>query len=419
MEPLEIRPLAAYVANPSLMQPPPAIVAGLLYEARVTLLSGREKKAGKSTFAAAMLSAVSRGVPFLGQPTKRKQGLWLAEEALGDVARRFVALGADPEWIDIAALPYAGTPADRVQQIDEAVQGRDYEWIAADTISVLQAGMKSHNDSAEMIALMHPLVQIAREREIALFLLAHANRSGDQEYRGSTEVGARVDVIAALTEGASPSQRKLSIKGRFGVDELTIAYDGAGTFSMAGGELPVEMRTLEFIVLNPGALSGEIERGVGGRAVAVREAIKTLTRTGKIDRRLERRGGRAVHAHFPRGFGVVTTEQNPGGMVQLAPNHPVPSDSENPCGGRLLGVGTSESDPHAESVGDGAGRLVTVAGTDSGRNRTRPVVPPPPDVVRGGTDGQLGMEELGHSPLRVPESVRGPNGEDAGGNPVW
>lgn len=85
----------------------------------------------------------------------------------------------------------------------------------------------------------------------------------------------------------------------------------------------------------------------------------------------------------------------------------------------MLGVGTSESDPHAESVGDGAGRLVTVAGTDSGRNRTRPVVPPPPDVVRGGTDGQLGMEELGHSPLRVPESVRGPNGEDAGGNPVW
>jgi hypothetical protein len=89
--PLEVFSLTELMARPDLMEKPPAVIPRLLYRERATLYAAREKL-GKTTFATAAVAAISRGVPFLDEPTRRAPVLWMTEEHLGDPTRRLPGL---------------------------------------------------------------------------------------------------------------------------------------------------------------------------------------------------------------------------------------------------------------------------------------------------------------------------------------
>lgn len=65
----EVVRLDEVLADPTMLQPPLALVPGLVWRGRLSMLAGREKD-GKSTFAAAGVAAMTRGHEFLGDPTE-------------------------------------------------------------------------------------------------------------------------------------------------------------------------------------------------------------------------------------------------------------------------------------------------------------------------------------------------------------
>ena len=58
---------------------PPTVARPIAHQSRVTLLHAREKT-GKSTLLRAAVAAVTRGLPFLEQPTISGLVLWVGEE---------------------------------------------------------------------------------------------------------------------------------------------------------------------------------------------------------------------------------------------------------------------------------------------------------------------------------------------------
>ena len=83
----------------------PQVVARLIaHVGRVTLLHAREK-VGKSTLIAAAVAAVTRGRPFLEQPTMAGDVLWVGEEAVGDVKRRLVQWDGDLARVFFVSRP--------------------------------------------------------------------------------------------------------------------------------------------------------------------------------------------------------------------------------------------------------------------------------------------------------------------------
>jgi hypothetical protein len=85
-----VRSLRELLEDPSLLEPPKALIPHIAYRGRVTLISGQDK-AGKSTLLTQAAACLSAGLLFLDhqlQPTG-KRALWIAlDEDLGDFVRR-------------------------------------------------------------------------------------------------------------------------------------------------------------------------------------------------------------------------------------------------------------------------------------------------------------------------------------------
>lgn len=295
---LRVFSLAELLRDPTLTERPQALIPRLAWRGRTTLLSGREK-AGKSTLIASLVARKSHGDPIFGEPTRQARTMWVAEEHIGDVARRFADMGADPEWIAVVEAPAEGSSVERVTAIHQAAAAGSYDVIVIDTLATLLAGLRSWDDAAQVATVMMPLVQVARDLDVALVLNAHASKSGNS-YRGSTELSARVDVIAEMDEGteAKPRHRKINVKGRLGMDAFTVVFDGRDFELSTGGELPIEMRVQEFVIQNPGCSQRDILAKVKGeRAAEMKSAIDRLVANAKI----EKAGKPTRYSFFPAG----------------------------------------------------------------------------------------------------------------------
>lgn len=300
--PLVVHSLAELRRQRELLEKPPAVTPRLTWKGRATMLSAREKLGGKSTLARSAVSRLSCGDRFLGEPTRPARSLWLGEEHVGDVVRQFVAMGADDTMIDIADVPADGDPMGRVERIARAVAEGEYALVVVDTLAALLAGLKSFDDPALNVEVMTRLVQIARDTDVALLLLAHATKSGTG-YRGTTEYGARVDVVVEMERVGErqPRHRKLTVVGRLGTDDFTVIFDDRDYALAERRELPLEMRVRDYITANIGATQRAVEKAVGGRASDVRSAIATLLLNKHIVNQPERKGNKTTHRLYPPG----------------------------------------------------------------------------------------------------------------------
>lgn len=271
--------LAEILANPELLARPVGVVGSLVLSGRVTLLSAREK-AGKSTVAAAMAAAVSRGVPFLDVPTTRGCVVWLGvEEALEAVANRFADLGAAPE--DLHLVRHVKDPLADLRRV---IRLHRPSLMVVDTLPTLLSHMPHPPESGASMrwaGIMRQITALAREYECGLLLLHHARRA-DGGYRDSTAIGAGVDMILEMRVERNGA-RRLSAKGRWQLDDMRFRLDlelNVYHRLTDGSQSELEERIIKFVRQNPGCSAADLRSAVTGKNDGITKATHSLIERG-------------------------------------------------------------------------------------------------------------------------------------------
>jgi hypothetical protein len=276
--------LAVLQRQPRLLQKPSVIVPNIAARGRVTLLAAREK-AGKSTVMGYACAQVSRGGDLWGHPVEPSPVLWVGlEEFIGDPVRAFTKLKADKERVFIVSR----LGGDRgFNQLRAEVEACRPALVVVDSLTAFaRNSLEDENSSVAATKLLQPLLEWTHEGNFALVLLHHAAKSGS--YRGSTAIGATVDMIVQLDfiKGC-PEGRSFTPKGRFEAEYQELVRDKA-TMAWTVRARTEAMGTAKERIVE--ALADRVERtltdlrsAVGGRGVIIDEAVRSLLAEGRIE----------------------------------------------------------------------------------------------------------------------------------------
>lgn len=241
-----------------------ATIAGLLAPGDLALLTGAAKS-GKSTLAAGLAAAVSRGVPFLGRETVQGAAFYIAAERCAGMARRLRAAGAD----DRAAFVAEWAP-DLLQDARKII--REIEaantapaLIVFDTLARCIAGA-DENSAKDMGRVIAALAAIQRAFPSAATVVIHHTGKTGATARGSSALVAGADM-------------ELSVENRRGGGVLRLA---TSNYAEPGEALPFRIEATE------------IEGGMELIAVTDDRPQNAATRRG--DRLAEGRAKRVAEA---------------------------------------------------------------------------------------------------------------------------
>ena len=359
---------------------PQAVARLLAHVGRVTLFHAREK-VGKSTLIAAAVAAVTRGRPFLEQPTMVGDVLWVGEEAVGDVKGRLEQCNADLNRAYFVSRPSPNR--EHESSLGQLVSTLRPRWVILDTWShYLQVhGVKDTAGPGEQGLLIGDVARLAREYQTAIIVLHHnrknpsataASGDADGEYRDSTALGAAADMIVSMSRGATDQARRLTPSGRWREDPLTVVLEPGTGYTVTpdlepakeagsdghGPQRPLTDRVLLHLVhCDPNARpnAGTLSRALdcrGRRYTDLRSALDTLVDAGSIDHaqrsgttskkalgyvltddgrvRAERLRGEGVAAASPRetGHGIPPTEAKTRPMPDVGEHDIEESDAE-------------------------------------------------------------------------------------------
>jgi predicted ATP-dependent serine protease len=247
---------------------PPWVVGGYLAPGAITLLAGRPK-AGKSTFAFALLADVTRGDPFVGLTTTAGGVLLLTEERHDTIAEKARALGLLRNSFPAAGNPIAGNELIHVLMRHEA-GSTDWPEIVRQAMShcaqhklfVLVvdtfdrwAGLRgdAENAAGAVNEALEPL-QYAAAAGLAVLLISHQRKSSGEygeAVRGSSALTGGVDVVAELER---PS-RTLQLSGQARV------LKAVSRFSSTPEELYLELEEHGFVLIeSPEQVKTDAER---------------------------------------------------------------------------------------------------------------------------------------------------------------
>ena len=290
---------------------PQAVARLIAHVGRVTLLHAREK-VGKSTLIAAAVAAVTRGRPFLEQPTMVGDVLWVGEEAVGDVKGRLAKCDADLTRVYFVSRPSPNR--EHESSLGQLVSTLRPQWVILDTWShYLQVhGVKDTAGPGEQGLLIGDVARLAREYQTAITVLHHnrknpsataASGDADGEYRDSTALGAAADMIVSMSRGATDQARRLTPSGRWREDPLTVVLEPGSGYEVApdleqveqarsngpGPQRPLTDRILRHLLRgdpndrpNTRTLSAALDCR-GRRYTGLRAALDTLVDAGHID----------------------------------------------------------------------------------------------------------------------------------------
>lgn len=353
---------------PELLAAPPAIIPGIAYAGRVTLISGREKS-GKSTLIGQASAALSRGGSFLGDELLPLPPLWYAiDEPLPDTVQRERQFDADPETTFI----FDERPS--ADDMRAEIESTGARVVVVDTLTELWRGkIRSENDASEIGPFLRPFVDVARDTGVALILLYHATKSGDG-YRGSADIGATVDIILTLRQpGTSPrpdaawddvkeddGRRILEGRGRGCVRvNHRLAFDGTG-YSLGDSPAPLRNRIINELAREPASGSALADL-LGARKDTVLRETRDLREEGLIESqgkayRISPKGLASVSDHQAKPMtGTDSTETH---NTQLYTREPERNWSGTDAGTVESVIGSQQSD------------IGTNAGTDKMRTVT-------------------------------------------------
>lgn len=262
--------------RPELLRAPEAVIPLVGYRGRTTLVVGREKVAGKSTFLGAGAAKCSAGAPFLGHETRKSRVLLVdLEEHLSDPLQRLLGFGADVD--NVAICPRTPNSLDTVAKM---IKSFSPDVVIIDSLTQITPGMQNRSGGEEWQPVMDRLNSFARDHNIAVVIIHHANKSTG-ESRDSTVITAAVDMILTLRPGESANVRQITPQGRWTLGSYAVRYE-AGEFSLVGVEAPLPLRVLEFVRTHPLCGKRAIRDGVSGRQADVDAALLDLQHSGLV-----------------------------------------------------------------------------------------------------------------------------------------
>lgn len=196
---LERWDLATLLDGP--LEPPPWLADGVLARGHLTLLSGREGL-GKTAFANALGSAISRGRAVAGIECRRGRVLVLdAENDRWIVRHRLLAF--DP---DLSAFAHVGVEqgvfslARQLGDVEAMVARFRADVVMFDAFATLAGPTLEENNAASVTAVLGPLGAMLQRQNCAGLLLHHAAKANDGEgFRGSTAIPGNASLRHTLT----------------------------------------------------------------------------------------------------------------------------------------------------------------------------------------------------------------------------
>jgi len=242
-------------------------IYGLVPRATVVLLTG-EAGAGKSTLACALAYAVSKGEDFLGRRTIKRPVLVLdAENPSIAVIERFRRLGVETgEWFRVwGQWTGEDPPAAGGAIVLEWIERSDPKpLIVVDSFIRFHPG--AENDSTETQKYMAMYRKLATLGATVIVLHHIGKADTAQEYRGSSDIKASVDIAYKLTnkgDGATLSVLELrAFKQRISVTpHLRLRYqDGQFTTDDREPIKTVTEKLIELLERNPGVTGDKFEK---------------------------------------------------------------------------------------------------------------------------------------------------------------
>ncbi len=178
----------------------------------ITLLDGKVKAAGKTTFAADLVRAVLDGDDFLGQPTTSTRVVWLTEQSPTSFRQVLRRAGLEQRQ-DLLLLSWHDTRSHTWPQVVEAAVRKAREFgaglLVVDTLSQF-AGLQgdSENAAGDALRAMQPL-QAAAAQGLAVLVCRHERKSGGDvgdSGRGSSATAGAVDIVLALRRPAGATR---------------------------------------------------------------------------------------------------------------------------------------------------------------------------------------------------------------------
>lgn len=257
-------------------------IDGLVPSATVVLFTG-VAGAGKSTFVSALAYAVSKGQPFLGLKTSRRPVLIIdAENPSVAVIDRFRRLGikSDDDFRVWGQWTGEDPPsAGGAIVVEWITRSEPKPLIVFDSFIRFHPG--AENDSTETqryMALYRRLATLGA----TIIILHHVGRDISQDYRGSSDIKANVDVAYKVVHKGDDALLSLleirAFKQRVSVTtHLRVRYED-GDFKTEEPQAPQNTteRLPELLKANPGISGAEFEKLAAAQKLGRNQARKFL-----------------------------------------------------------------------------------------------------------------------------------------------
>lgn len=188
-------------------EPPPVpwIAEPLLARGAVTMLVGREGH-GKSLLALALAAAIGHGTSVAGIACAPGRVLLIdAENGEAEIHRRVLGLGVKPETLVTVEAERFDLRED-VRDVRTLLRHVQPDVLVLDSLRSLAPGL-DENDSGPVEAALGPLRGLSRKHQCATLIVHHAGKANNG-YRGSTAIGAAVELGFTLAREREASSRR-------------------------------------------------------------------------------------------------------------------------------------------------------------------------------------------------------------------
>ena len=257
----------------------PAVAWPIAHRGRVTLLHAREKL-GTSTLLRAAVAAVTRGEPFIEQPTIGGRVLWVGDEAVGDVKAQLAESVADLDRV--FCIRGLRPDTDDESSLRRLVARLRPVWVIIDPWQqyrkVYQVTGAAGPAAPEL--LLGDIVDVAREYEAAMTVSHHNAQNRPDASTDSSAFGAVADMIVSLGRGESPTTRRLEPSGRWHLDPVDIRWTRGLGYSVVKGTEPAARSRTHARPIDDGVLLHLLELGADVRPPA-RELAARLRCQGR------------------------------------------------------------------------------------------------------------------------------------------
>ena len=267
---------------------PPVVLPGLAWRGMLSLFSSREKT-GKTSLLSDALAAQGTGQLFLdAMPAQVRVGV--VEEMAAPMWKRWlVDRNLPDDYPNLDYLPPSATP----EQLRAYLQVTGAGLLVVDTLSPMlntnsasSVGREPENDPSKVGKMVLALQAMAQEFGAAIMLIHHAGKAKDAGYRGSTSIGAGVDMVIDFRPvDAESDDRSLSYIGRWPQGDVTLVWspqDGYRLRDTESADSRMERRIIGILLQHTEMTRSALAKLLRGRRQAAYDAINALVASGRV-----------------------------------------------------------------------------------------------------------------------------------------